>query len=100
MDLVENADVIFCLGVSYYVDDVQSMVSSISSCSNIKTIIFETAFIEEDLLLPGEYNLLSEKTLTEIFTNNNFNILDIKKYELDTDYGYMSDRIVFVLNKN
>ena len=76
------------------------MVSSISSFPNIKTIIFETAFIEEDLLLPSEYNLLSEKTLTEIFTNNNFNILEIKKYELDTDYGYMSDRIVYILNKN
>ena len=100
LDLVENADVIFCLGVSYYVDDVQSMVSSISSFPNIKTIIFETAFIEEDLILPSEYNLLSEKTLTEIFTNNNFNILEIKKYELNTDYGYMSDRIVYILNKN
>lgn len=99
LDLVENADVVFCLGVSYYVDDVQSMVSSIASCPNIKTIIFETAFFQEDLLIPEEYNLLSEKTLTEIFTNNNFNVIDIKKYELDTDYGYMSDRIVFVLNK-
>ena len=99
LDLIENVDVIFCLGVSYYIDDVQSMVANISSCSNIKTIIFETAFIEEDLLLPTSYNLLSETTLTEIFTNNGFNILDIKKYELDTDYGYMSDRIVFVLNK-
>jgi hypothetical protein len=75
------------------------MVSDISSYPNIKTIIFETAFIEKDLLLPSEYNLLSETTLTEIFTNNGFSILDIKKYELDTDYGYMSDRIVFVLNK-
>jgi 2-polyprenyl-3-methyl-5-hydroxy-6-metoxy-1,4-benzoquinol methylase len=99
LDLLQNIDVIFCLGVSYYVDDVQSMVSDISSYPNIKTIIFETAFIEKDLLLPSEYNLLSETTLTEIFTNNGFSILDIKKYELDTDYGYMSDRIVFVLNK-
>jgi hypothetical protein len=76
------------------------MFSDISSFQNIKTVIFETAFIEEDLLLPGKYNLLSEQTLTDIFTDNDFSILEIKKYELDTDYQYMSDRIVFVLNKN
>jgi hypothetical protein len=97
---LEDADVVFCFGVSYYIDDIESMVSNISSFPNIKTIIFETVCIEADLLLPNEYNLLSEKTLTEIFTNNNLNILDIKKYELDTDYKHMSDRIVFVLNKD
>jgi hypothetical protein len=100
LDLFEDADVIFSLGVSYYVEDVAKMFSDISSFQNIKTVIFETAFIEEDLLLPGKYNLLSEQTLTDIFTDNDFSILEIKKYELDTDYQYMSDRIVFVLNKN
>jgi 2-polyprenyl-3-methyl-5-hydroxy-6-metoxy-1,4-benzoquinol methylase len=100
LDLVENADVIFCLGVSYYINDVADMVSNIFSYSNIKTIIFETAFIEEDLTVPGLYNLLSEETLTKIFTDNFFSIIDIKKYKLDTDFEHMSDRIVFVLNKN
>lgn len=100
IDLVENADVIFCLGVSYYISNFADMVSNISSYSNIKTIIFETAFIEEDLFISGLYNLLSEETLTKIFTDSLFNIIDIKKYKLDTDFIHMSDRIVFVLSKN
>jgi 2-polyprenyl-3-methyl-5-hydroxy-6-metoxy-1,4-benzoquinol methylase len=100
LDLVENADVIFCLGVSYYISNVSDLVSNISSHSNIKTIIFETAFIEEDLFISGLYNLLSEETLTKIFTDNLFDVVDIKKYKLDTDFAHMSDRIVFVLNKN
>jgi 2-polyprenyl-3-methyl-5-hydroxy-6-metoxy-1,4-benzoquinol methylase len=100
LDLIQDADVIFCLGVSYYISDVETMISDISSSSNIKTIIFETAFIEEDLFVPGRYNLLSEETLTKIFTDNSFNIIDTKKYKLDTDFEHMSDRIVFVLNKN
>jgi 2-polyprenyl-3-methyl-5-hydroxy-6-metoxy-1,4-benzoquinol methylase len=99
LDLIEDVDVIFCLGVSYYIKNFNKTISDIFSFLNIKTIIFETAFIEEDTIT-DLYNLLSEKTLTDIFTNNNFNIIDIKKYKLDTNYEYMSDRIVFVLNRD
>ena len=100
LDLAKDADVVFCLGVSYYIDDFNEMVSNISSLSNIKTIIFETAFIEEDYILPSLYTLLSEKTLTDIFTNNNFNVTETKKYKLDTEFQYMSDRMVYVLERN
>jgi 2-polyprenyl-3-methyl-5-hydroxy-6-metoxy-1,4-benzoquinol methylase len=99
-DLIQDADVIFCLGVSYYISDVETMISGISSSSNIKTIIFETAFIEEDLFISGLYNLLSEAKLTEIFTNNGFNIVDTNKYKLDTEFEYMSDRVVYILTKD
>jgi 2-polyprenyl-3-methyl-5-hydroxy-6-metoxy-1,4-benzoquinol methylase len=99
LDLMENTDVIFCLGVSYYINDFNEMISKISFLSNIKTIIFETAFIEEDYNLPRLYTLLSEKTLTDIFTNNNFNIVETNKYKIDTEFPYMSDRMVFVLEK-
>jgi hypothetical protein len=100
LDFLKDAHIIFCLGVSYYIEDFEAMVSNISSYSNIKTIIFETAFVEEDISIPNLYNLLSEKTLTDIFTNNSFNIVDTNKYKLDTEFEYMSDRIVFVLNKD
>ena len=87
LDLAESADVIFCLGVSYYINNFEDLVSNISSTySNIKTIIVETAFVEEDLFISGLYNLLSEETLTKIFTDSLFNIIDIKKYKLDTDF--------------
>ena len=100
LDLLGSVDVILCLGVSYYISDVADMILNISSYSNIKTIIFETAFIEEDLFISGLYNLLSEETLTKMFTDNLFDVINIKKYKLDTDFAHMSDRIVFVLNKN
>ena len=99
LDFVKDADVIFCLGVSYYIGDFNEMISKISSFSNIKTIIFETAFVEEDYFLPSLYTLLSENTLIDIFKNNNFNITETKKYRLDTNFEHMYNRMVYVLER-
>lgn len=98
-EYLKNADTVMLIGILYLLKDQDSFFNKISQYSNIKNVIVENAFSEEDIFLKGYHNILSENNLKNMFLSNGFKILGSNKYFLHINDNYMRNRILFFLER-
>jgi predicted RNA methylase len=106
LDYIEKAEVVFCLGIFYLLKDPKKIFFDISKNKKIKTIIVDSAYIEEDTFVPMEhhgknlfFNMTSTDNLEKMFVDSGFNILNKQRYAMGIKNTYMQNRICFLLHR-
>jgi hypothetical protein len=106
LDYIEKAEVVFCLGILYLLKDQKGLFSNISKNKNIKTVIVDNAYIEEDTFIETQQrgenvflDMMSISNLEKMFIDGGFEILEKQRYFMGIQNIYMQNRISFLLHR-
>ena len=107
LEYFKNTEVVFCLAVLYLLKNQEKLFLDISKNTNIKTVIVDNPYLEKNTFITMEnggedvfFSMLSVENLEKMFKNSGFKILTKKQYLLNTEYPYMKNRILFLLNRD
>jgi hypothetical protein len=106
LEYIEKAEVVLCLGIFYLLKNPKDLFLNISTNKNIKTIIVDYAYAEEDIFVEMEqrgenvfFNIMSIDNLEKMFIDGGFTILNKKRYIMGIQNTYMRNRISFLLHR-